>query len=220
MHSTAVHRPFAGCNVRPHPDHVLHGLPGGGCRSHPDHAIAGYPEVTYCTHCYTPTLRGLQCEATPGPRIVRATRRQVQLHPDHAAAGYPEAESPDHTPLSTPATHRPFAGCNAKRLPDHVLHGLPGSRCQGGELPDDGQPHPDHAFAGYPEAATHGPADASRQRRGYPYAVCDSCTHCYTPTLMGSSVQPHPDHAYAGYPEADAGPTRTTLSGLPGYDRL
>ena len=140
---------------------------------------------------------GLQCVATPGPRIIRATRRQVQLHPDHAAAGYPEAESPDHTPLSTPAS-RPEAGAKEAGYPTTAPH----TRTT--------------LIAGYPEVGTDGPADARRHQRGYPHAVCDSCTQCRTPTLKGSSVRPHPDHAYAGYPEADAGPPGPRLAGYPG----
>jgi len=106
LHSYAVHRPFAGCSARPHPDHVLHGLPGGGCQSLADHAIAGYPKAIACTLLSTPTLRGLQCEDTPGPRIIRATRRQMQPHPDHAEAGYPEAVSPRTT---SPCPHQLLA---------------------------------------------------------------------------------------------------------------
>ena len=138
-HTLATHRLIPderGFSVWPPTDHVLYGLPGGGCQTRPIRQVSaahgprlgglpgcdycdstaympytgpfpmsgasvyGHPRTTSCTgypeadaghpratplrvaggdpytHCPPPTLRGLRCEATHGPRII---------------TGYPEA---------------------------------------------------------------------------------------------------------------------------------
>ena len=121
--------------------------------------------LIFALNCCTPTLRGLQCTATHGQRVARATRMRMQTTRGPRYAGYPNAVGCDS---NTPLLHTDLllvAVCNHTRTTCPRATRMRMQTTRGPRI------NMYHANAGYPNAA-----------------VCDSALACYIPTFAGCSM--------------------------------